>query len=157
MRRSFMPKIWIAAVGVDSKKELIDSGKYHPCWTVSSKSLAGDLILFYCNSPQSHIRYIFKITGDCQKKLAKSEGGYWTKKKNDYFASIERITKISVPLTYKEIMHDKSLSSSQFVAMNMNGRFDATEYWGRLYEILTQKNPDLKEILSEYSSEKIYR
>jgi hypothetical protein len=159
-----MSKLWIMSVGIDKydrdhkdRRDELDSERKHR-WSVRKTVEPNDLILFYYKKSENStgsIKSIFKITTTA--KLETPDG--WTKRGYDYLAGIERITKAKHinPIPYEEIMQDKSFSSSHFVAMNMSGRFDATQYWGRFYEILIQNNPDLKETLSKYSPEKIYQ
>jgi hypothetical protein len=152
LRKMFgvLPRIWVMAVGENSKEDLSDIDDVD--WSVPSKSHAGDLVLFYYNAPESCIKDIFVINGEYSKEKA----GKWTTKTTDIFAKLSRIARIRSPLTYNEIMTDRILSNSQMVAMNMNGRFDITGEWHRIYSILVAKNPNLKKDLAKFSPEKIY-
>jgi hypothetical protein len=145
MDKKFSPKIWVVSVGKGWKEELSkceeDDG-----WSVPSKGRINDLILFYHNLPDSCIKDIFKITGEVHKELA----GEWTTKRCDFFAPIERVARIHSPITFREMKSDEYLSGSQMILMNMNGRFEVTEYWDRLYTMIIKKNPDLNKALSQY-------
>jgi hypothetical protein len=144
------PKIWVMAVGNDYKEEL-SAVEDEWEWTVPSKSHAGDLILFYYNAPESCIKDIFVINGQYSKQIP----GSWTIKKKDVFASISRISSIQSPLSYKEIKTDAILSNSNMVAMHMQGKFNVTGEWKRLYDLIITKNPELEKELSDFSPEKI--
>jgi len=148
MEKKFSPKIWVVSVGEGWKEEQSEIDYNSDGWTVPSKSRINDIILFYHNLPDSCIKDIFKITGEVQKKLA----GEWTTKKCDFFAPIERVARINSPITFKEMKSDEHLSSSQMILMHMNGRFEVTEYWDRLYAMIIKKNPGLKKVLSQYHS-----
>jgi hypothetical protein len=147
----YSPKVWVMAVGNKFKQELSE-GDGHD-WSVPSKSRTGDLILFYHNAPDSCIKDIFQIKGQYSKEKA----GEWTKRKTDVFAHIERIANIKSPIFYQDLKNDKSLSHSHMIMVRMNGRFDITPYWHRLYVLLITKNPSLKKDLAKFSSEKIYQ
>jgi len=147
----FSPKIWVMAVGNKFKEELAQADEHE--WSVASKCHSGDLILFYHTSPDSCIKEIFKVDG----QLSKASAGEWTKKKQDVFAHINRIVSVSSPLFYEEMKNDRVLSKSAMVKMHMQGRFEVTEYWHRIFDMIVRKNPKLKSDLSKYSPEKIYR
>lgn len=147
MDKKFSPKIWVVSVG-DGWKEELSKIEESDSWSVPSKSRINDLILFYHNLPDSSIKDIFKITGEVHKELA----GEWTVKKCDYMAPLERVARIRSPITFREMKSDEYLSGSQMVLMQMNGRFEGTEYWDRLYAMIIKKNPDLKKALSQYHS-----
>lgn len=144
------PKVWVMAVGNDYKEELYEvDGEWE--WTVPSKSHSGDLILFYYNAPESCIKDVFVINGQYSKQTS----GNWTVKKTDIFASVSRVSRIHSPLLFKEIKTDTILANSNMVAMHMQGKFDVTRQWNRLYDIIITKNPELKKELFDYSPEKI--
>jgi len=146
----FSPRIWVMAVGKEYKEELSENDKTP--WTVPSKSHAGDLALFYYTAPESCIKDLFEIKG----QLYKAPAGNWTVKEDDVFAEIKRISPISSPLFFEEMKNDKILTTSRMVKMRMQGKFDATPYWHRLYDIIIKKNPGLKSKLKRFSPEKIY-
>jgi len=145
-----LPRVWIMAVGNGYKDKLSEADEWD--WSVPSKSHAGDLVLFYYTAPESCIKDIFVINGQYSKR----KSGSWTIKKTDVFANISRIASIRSPLSFEEIKTDKTLSNSHMVAMQMQGRFDVTGEWYRIYHMLIVKNPKLKKDLSDFSPEKIY-
>lgn len=147
----YSPKIWVMAVGKNYKEELLEADESE--WSVSPKSHVGDLVLFYHNTPDKCIKDIFEITGESFKDKA----GDYTRKKYDIFAHVKRIARIHSPLFYDEMKIDKYLSTSQMIEGNMQGKFDVTAYWHRIYELIIAKNPSIKKVLSEFSPEKIYR
>jgi len=140
------PKIWVVSVG-EGRKEILTEINECDSWTVASKGSIRDLVLFYHNAPESSIKDIFLIKGDVYKDLA----GDWTKKKWDFFASIKRIAHINTPISFQEMKNDENLSKSHMVLMQMNGRFEATDYWDRLFEMIIRKNPELKKELKPFS------
>jgi hypothetical protein len=147
----YTPKIWVLSVGNQSKQELSESDEQD--WSVPSKSRAGDLILFYHNAPDSCIKEIFQIKG----QYSKAKAGYWTKRKTDVFAHIDRIAIIKSPIYYEDLKRDKFLSHSHMMMVQMNGRFDITPYWHNLYDHIVTKNPGLKKDLVKFSPDKIYK
>jgi hypothetical protein len=139
------------AVGKDyTKKELSEYDKN--VWSISPKSHVGDLVLFYYKTPEKCIKDIFEITGESFKDKA----GEYTEKEYDLFARIELISRIRSPLFYDEMKRDKYLSTSQMIGGKMQGKFDVTAYWYRIYELIIAKNPSLKKKLSRFSPDKIY-
>ena len=87
-------------------------------------------------------------------QYSKQKVGKWTVKKTDVFASVSRVSNIQSPLSYEEIKTDKILSKSHMVAMHMQGRFDITGDWYRIYHMLVTKNPKLKKDLAEFTPKK---
>jgi len=146
------PNLWVATVGESHKAELTDCDE-SDSWTVHPKSHNGDLVLFYHKNPDGGIKDIFEITSEVNKEIA----GDWTTRKYDFFAGMKRVARLSSPITFSEIKNYDALSNSQMVLMHMMGRFEVTEYWDSLYEIIVEKNPGLKKKLSKFSPEKICR
>lgn len=140
--------IWLQAVG-DPYKEHLSETKGITTWSVASQAHAGDLVLFYHNSPDMYIKDIFRLTDNAKQIKAGWKPGL------DYMAPIKRICQLKAPIFFDDLKQDRILKTAGFVRSRMIGRSNAIEFWPHLHGMIIRKNPHLKKALSKYAPENL--
>ncbi|MDH5677324.1 MAG: hypothetical protein OEZ28_01760 [Nitrospinota bacterium] len=135
--------VWISPVSGEYKEAMDNVDK--DLWSVPSQSNKGDLILYYFTKPDMCIKHIFVSTEKANKVKAGWKPGY------DYMANIRRIGELKSPIFLEDIRKNRALSTANFVRGQMQGRWNASEYWPYLYPLVIKRNPSLKKPLSKYA------
>ncbi len=140
--------VWIQPVS-GKYSERLSEINFSESWSVPSLSNKGDLLLYYHTSPDKCIKDIFKLAGSVEK----GEAG-WREGK-DYFSSIRRICRLKSPVFFEDLKQHKILRTAFFVRSGMQGRPRATEYWPYLFEMIIQRNPNMKRSLMKYAPDRL--
>lgn len=140
--------VWVQPVGREYCDTLAESN-YDSSWSVPSQATVGDLLLFHRTSPDSHIRDVFRLDGPVRHVAA----GY--KPGKDWQAPIRRVCILKAPLHFSELREHRVLTNAGFVRGQMRGRYNVTEYWPDLYQMLVARNPAAKTKLKRYGPSRI--
>lgn len=139
--------VWIMPVGEPYKEELAQTSKNY--WSVPSQAHKDDLILFYFTNPDKSIHYIYRLNESVEKVKATWKAG------NDYMADIQRVCYLKAPVFLEDLKAHRILKTAGFVRGQIQGRPNATEHWPYLYDLITRKNPMLKNKLVKYAPDSL--
>jgi hypothetical protein len=140
--------VWIVPIN-DPYKKVLNKINSHPQWSLPSQCHKGDLILFYLTTPEQAIQHIFKAVDRAVKQRAGWKSG------KDYMGPIRRVCKFKAPVSLKELRQNNVLQYANFVRGSIQKRFNATEYWPYLYDMIVRRNPLVKARLKKFAPEHI--
>ena len=144
------PRVWIQSVRPKYQDEM-DAIPYSVnggwTWTVAPRAKKGDLLLLWragskyaarqSSVPEDRLHAFTNIL-----EIMSAPG-----KKPDGFirsARVRRIANLRHPLRWGALSTDAVLRTSPFVLAQMQGQWDVTGYWWRLYSLLLRLNPELR-------------
>lgn len=135
--------VWVTPVN-DPYKEVLKSmtsGR----WTVASQANKGDLQVLYLTAPQRQIGYVYRLRERPRYLAARYKSG------RDYFARISRVCRLDAPIFLEDLRSHRALSTAAFVRGKMRNRYNATEHWPFLYDMIIRRNPKARRTLSRYA------
>jgi hypothetical protein len=139
-------KVWIQPA-IKSQWEFVDDKMI---WAVSKKATPGDLMLLYRCYPEKSITDIF-ILQDEEKYRGEAD---W-RKGNAVFGNLRRLCHVNSPVFLEDFQRHRVLKTSNFVRKNMQGNLHVSEYWYYLYQMIVERNPELKKILHEHKPDDV--
>ena len=139
--------VWVVPVKEPYKKELDETLKAR--WSVPSQANAGDLVLFYFTHPEMCWPFIYRLA----ERAARVRAGW--KPGNDYMAPIRRVCKVKAPIFLAEMRGHRVLSTAGFVRGQMRARYNVTEHWPFIYDLLVRRNPGLRRTLAAYAPQNL--
>jgi hypothetical protein len=119
------------------------------CWSVPSQASEDDLLLFYRDRPEIHIRDIYRVVGPFEPTPSPEKSG---KCRN---AQISCVCAIGIPLRLDEIRNNRALAWSKFIRGSTRGCYRVTEYWPDLYEMIVARNPNLERVLRRFAPSRL--
>jgi hypothetical protein len=144
------PRIWLQSTLPEYQSEM-DLLPHHAVasrtWTVSPRAKKGDLIMMWRAGSKTAARNWDVPLEQLQSFTNVIEVASAPVKKRDGFirsAAVRRIANLENPLRWGAIRVDPVLRNAPFVRAQMQGQWDVTPYWWRLYSMLVQLNPSLK-------------
>lgn len=135
--------VWIVPVRVPYNAEL---GRYNSIsWSAPPQAHKGDLVLFYLTRPEMSIQHVFAL----RERATKVRAGW--RKGMDCMAEMKRVCTLKAPVFYEDLCQHRILRTSAFVRAQMQGRWNATEYWTHLYDMIIRRNPGDAKKLSKFA------
>lgn len=140
-------KVWIQPA-LKSQWHYLDE-RDRTKWALSKRATPGDLLLMYRCSPEKSISEIFVFRG----QLSPGEAGWRPGKA--YFGRIERLCNLESPIFLEDMRNHRVLKTASFVRRNMQGNLLVSEYWLYLYEMITNRNPSIRDLLKQYAPQHV--
>jgi hypothetical protein len=140
--------VWFQPVGGEYRNALARIS-YDEAWSVPSRAIEGDLLLFYRTRPDCFVRDIFRLAGPVGYIKAGWKPG------KDWMAAIRRVCTLKAPVHLSELRQDSIIRHAGFVRGAMRGRYKATEYWPELYRMIISRNPAVEPALRRYGPERL--
>lgn len=135
--------VWLFTV--DMKLNPDFKSRSEDVWNSAKEVKEGDIILFYCAAPYSHIGDIYIAESDPYEDDEMREN--W----KSPAVNISKIIEIRNPLEYKELVNNSNLEKWQAIKMNFGkSHFKVpNNHWTELKGMILDKNPELKELISD--------
>jgi len=135
--------VWVTPVN-DPYKDVLDS-MTAGTWSVASQSNKADLQVFYLTAPQKQIRYVYRLRERPEYVPSRRKPG------RDYMARISRVCRLDAPIFLEDLRSHRVLSTAAFVRGKMRNRYNATEHWPFLYDMIVRRNPKARRRLAAYA------
>lgn len=126
-------------------------------WTVAQSARPGDLVLMYRAGTATEARK-YKVDENLLQSIANIfvvRTPPVPHKTHGWVADVSRITGLDAPLRYEQMKADRVLGKAPFVRTQMFGQHNASAYWYRIYDLIRKQNPNVRQVLSVYSPEKL--
>ncbi len=140
--------VWFQPVAGQFRDHL-STCRYSELWSVPSKAMEGDLILFYRTAPDSFVRDVFRVAAPVKHVRAGWKAG------KDWMAPIRRVSTLKAPLHLSQFRDHRVLRNAGFVRGQMRGRYRATEYWPDLYRMIVDRNPTAERTLRSFEPSRV--
>jgi hypothetical protein len=144
------PRVWLQSTLPEYQEEM-DLIPYHPAkawtWTVAPRAKRGDLLLMWRAGSSTAAKkwavpedllHAFTNIVEVASAPVKRAAGFIRS------ARIRRIANLENPLRWGALQTDAVLRGAPFVRAKMQGQWDLTPYWWRVYSLLVRLNPRLK-------------
>jgi len=147
--------VWLMPVGEPYSQQLARQN-FNDGWTVPLRAHQDDLLLFYRTKPEHAIVDLFRIAGHVtlepsglsRRDIKRTHRGWHAKE--DHFAPIRRVCRLKAPVFYEDLKNHRVLSSAGFVRAQMRRRYNVSDYWPYLYNLIISRNIALRNCLAMY-------
>ena len=139
---SSKPNVWLFTVDMELNTDF--KSQSENVWNSSQEVKKGDIILFYCAAPTSHIGEIYVAESDSQND--KNTGN-----KESPTVYISKIIQIKNPINYNELVENPNLKKWHAIKMNFGGEHFKipNNHWTELKRMILEKNPELEQPISD--------
>ena len=156
----FGRRVWIQNTRPTHQPEL-DTIPYRKTsnfqWTVAPRARPGDIVLMYRAGTPAEAR-----RNDADVNLLQSIANVFLVKSRPrpdkrwgHQAEVAQVAVLEHPLRLAQMRSDAILKDAPFVRASMLGRWDATLYWYRLYNLLVKLNPKAAYRLERFAPDKL--
>ncbi|WP_414469261.1 AAA family ATPase [Methanobacterium sp. ACI-7] len=136
-------KKWFFTVNMDLNPNFKQKSRIK--WNSAKEVKKGDILLFYCGKPHSHIGEIFIAESDPYEDQSTKE------KWNGLAVDVNKIIDIKNPIEWNEIKENEIIKNNAAIKMHF-GRSHfkvSNKEWEELKRIIIDKNPELIELINE--------
>jgi len=112
----------------------------------------GDLVIWYCTSPRSHIDQVCLVTSDPapDQDARRSSHGRWL-----HSVDIKVLARMQNPISYHEMRTNRNLLGSPFLRGNLRHVFRITPSWPTVHQMIVAKNASLRQELERFAPERL--